>query len=132
MSQSAYDVEDTFTPKPGSVRFDSVWHAPGTLAAIVAAVAAAPEWRYERLRETAALCRDRLVEAGFDVVTAPGQAGLISFAVDGDAAETAARLYEAGVVVRDVPGMGWIRVSCGWWTSEEDIDRLLAGLAAGG
>jgi L-cysteine/cystine lyase len=128
MSQAAYDVEESFTPKPGAPRFDSIWYAPGTLAGLLAALDAAPEWRYDRTAAIAAYCRTRLVEAGYDVVTAPRQAGLISFTPGGDAAETAERLYEAGVVVRDVPGTGWLRVSCGWWTSEEDVDRLLAAL----
>ena len=125
MSQSAHDVEEGFTPKPGAPRFDSVWYAPGTLAGLLAALEAAPEWRFERAAEIAAQCRTRLIEAGYEVVTAPHQAGLISFAVGDDAAETAAQLYEAGVVVRDVPGTGWLRVSCGWWTSDEDVERLL-------
>jgi L-cysteine/cystine lyase len=128
MSQSAYDVEDTFTAKPGAARFDSVWFSPGILAGVLAAIASAPDWRYEGVRAMTAQCRDRLASAGFELVTAPDQAGLISFKVPGDAAETAARLYENGVVVRDVPGMGWLRASCGWWTSDEDIDRLVAGL----
>jgi selenocysteine lyase/cysteine desulfurase len=34
------------------------------------------------------------------------------------------------VIVRDLPGTGWVRASCGWWTNEDDIDRLIAGLAA--
>jgi L-cysteine/cystine lyase len=128
MSQSAYDVEATFTPKAGAQRFDSAWYAPGTLAGLVAALQAAPEWRHARGAELAAYCRQRLVEAGYEPVTAAGQAGLISFPVDGDAADAAARLYEAGVVARDLPGTGWLRVSCGWWTSEEDVERLLAAL----
>ena len=129
MSQTAYDVEDTFTPKPGAARFDSVWLAPGILAGLVAAIAVAPDWRFERVRELAALCRGRLVDAGFELVTAPDQAGLVTFVSRGDAAETAADLYESGIVVRDVPGTGWLRVSCGWWTSEEDLDRLVSALA---
>jgi L-cysteine/cystine lyase len=128
MSQAAFDVETSFTPKPGAPRFDSVWYAPGILAGLLVALEAAPEWRYERVAEIAASCRARLVEAGYEVVTAPEQAGLITFAAKSDAAETAARLYEAGVVIRDVPGTGWLRVSCGWWTSEEDVDRLLSAL----
>ena len=128
MSQAAYDVEEGFTPKPGAPRFDSVWYAPGTLAGLIAALGAAPEWRHERTAEIAGHCRTRLVEAGYEVVTAPEQAGLISFVVEGDPAEAAARLYEAGVVVRDVPGTSWLRVSCGWWTCEEDVERLLAAL----
>jgi len=128
MSQAAYDIEDSFTPKPGAPRFDSVWYAPGTLAGLLAALEAAPDWRYERVAESAAYCRRRLVDDGYEVVTAPNQAGLISFTAGGDAAETAARLYAAGVVVRDVPGTGWLRASCGWWTSEDDIERLLNAL----
>jgi L-cysteine/cystine lyase len=128
MSQSAYDIEDSFTPKPGALRFDSVWHAPGTLAGLLAALEAAPEWRYERIGELVAYCRRRLIEAGYEIVTAPDQAGLISFVARGDAVEEAAWLYEAGVVVRDVPDTGWLRVSCGWWTSEDDVERLLEAL----
>src|SRR3954453_1771046 len=128
MSQSAYNVEASFTPKVGAHRFDSIWYAPGILAGLIAALEAAPEWRYERAAEAAAHCRDRLLAAGYEPVTAPKQAGLISFPVEGDSVETSARLYAAGVVVRDVPGTGWLRVSCGWWTSEEDVERLLAAL----
>jgi selenocysteine lyase/cysteine desulfurase len=32
------------------------------------------------------------------------------------------------VIIRDLPGTGLLRASCGYWTSEEDIDRLLEGL----
>jgi L-cysteine/cystine lyase len=128
MSQSAYDIEESFTPKPGAARFDSVWFAPGILSGLLAALEAAPEWRFERAREAAASCRDRLVDAGYRVVTARDQAGLISFETEDEAAAAATRLYEAGVVVRDLPGTRWLRVSCGWWTSDEDLDRLLAAL----
>jgi L-cysteine/cystine lyase len=128
MSQATYEVEDSFTPKPGAARFDSVWYAPGTLAGLLAALESAPDWRHERTRELTAYCRRRLGEAGYELVTAPGQAGLISFDPGGDAAEAAARLFEAGVIVRDLPGTGWLRASCGWWTSEDDVERLLKGL----
>jgi len=128
MSQSAYDTENSFTPKPGAPRFDSVWYAPGTLAGLLGALEAAPEWRHERTREVASYCRRRLDEAGYEIVTARDQAGLITFSSGGEAAEAAARLFEAGVVVRDLPGTDWLRASCGWWTSEDDIERLLGGL----
>ena len=39
------------------------------------------------------------------------------------------RLHEAGVVVREVPETGWVRVSCGYWNTEEHLERLLAALA---
>ena len=128
MSQSAYDVEESFTPKPGAARFDSMWFAPGILSGLLAALEAVPEWRFERGREAAASCRDRLLEAGYAVVTAPEQAGLITFEPGGDAADAAVRLYDGGVIARDLPGTPWLRVSCGWWTSDEDVDRLLSAL----
>jgi len=31
--------------------------------------------------------------------------------------------------VREIPGRGIVRASCGWWTSDEDVERLAAGLA---
>ena len=62
-------------------------------------------------------------------MTAPGQANLVSFVTDGNAAEIAVRAFEQGVVIRDLPGTEeWLRVSCGWWTSDGDIDRLLGAL----
>jgi selenocysteine lyase/cysteine desulfurase len=40
------------------------------------------------------------------------------------------RLRAAGVHVRELPGRGLVRVSCGWWTSDEDLERLVAVLDA--
>jgi len=57
-----------------------------------------------------------------------GQATLVPFAAPGDAAEDSLRLYDAAVLVRDLPETGWLRASCGWWNSEEDIERLVAAL----
>jgi selenocysteine lyase/cysteine desulfurase len=128
LSQAGYEPGGEFTPRPGAVRFDPGWTPPPSLAGLSAALDLAPEWRFERAATAAARCRELLAER-FEVVTAPGQATLVSFRVDGDSAALVKRLYEQGVVVRDVPGLGWIRASCGWWTSDEDIDRLLAALA---
>jgi L-cysteine/cystine lyase len=127
LSQEQYEPDGEFTARPGTQRFDPGWTPPAILAGLAAALDSAPEWRYERAAETAARCRELLAER-FEVVTAPGQATLVTFAVDGDTAELVKRLYGAGVVVRDVPGQGWIRVSCGWWTSDEDLERLVAAL----
>jgi hypothetical protein len=64
----------------------------------------------------------------FELVAEGGESTLVSFVPTGDPAAEAARLYDAGVIVRDLPGTGWLRASCGWWTSGGDIDRLVAGL----
>jgi L-cysteine/cystine lyase len=131
MSQEGYEPGGDFSPRAGAVRFDPGWTPPPALAGLEAALELAPEWRFERAAEIANRCRELLAER-FDVVTAHGQGTLVSFRVDGDAGALVRGLYEQGVIVRDVPGTGWIRVSCGWWTSDDDLERLLAALAVSG
>jgi len=125
LSQQTYEPTGAFTPRAGAARYDSNWTPVPSLAGLAAALDAAPEWRFERAAETAARSRELL---GDRVVTAPGQATLVTFRADDDARELVKRLYDAGVVVRDIPGLGWIRVSCGWWTNDDDLERLLAAL----
>jgi selenocysteine lyase/cysteine desulfurase len=125
LSQQAYEPTGAFTPREGAARFDANWTPVPSLAGLSAALDLKPEGRFERALQMAARCRDLL---GDRVVTAPGQATLVTFRVEGDPAKVATRLYEAGVVVRSVPGEPWIRVSCGWWTSDEDLERLVRGL----
>ena len=127
LSQQGYEPTGAFTPRDGAARFDSNWTPVPSLAGLDVALDLAPEWRFERAGEVAARCREQLAER-FDVVTHAGQGTLVTFAVEGDTAELVRRLYDRGVVVRDIPGLGWIRVSCGWWTSDEDLERLLAAL----
>jgi L-cysteine/cystine lyase len=126
-SQEQYEETGAFTPKRGAARFDGGWIPNGSLAGLEAALATVPHWAAHHSAEISALCYTRLSER-FRVVTAPGQANLVSFVAEGDAAETAARLFEQGIVIRDMPGTGWLRVSCAWWTSEGDLDRLLAAV----
>jgi len=40
------------------------------------------------------------------------------------------RLAEAGVLVREIPKTGLVRVSCGWWTNADDLGRLASAIAA--
>ncbi len=127
-SQDAFETDGSFTAKAGAARFDTGWIAPAALAGLEAALSGLPEWRFERAAAMAALCRERIGER-FDLVTEPDQATLVSWRVDGDAAEANVRAWEQGVVIRDMPGLGWLRASCGYWTNEEDIDRLVAALA---
>ncbi len=128
-SQDSYDLlAPCFEPKAGAARFDGGTIPAAVLAGLDAALAGRPDWRYEHARAVAERCRARLAEAGFDVVTEPDQATLVSFAVEGDAAAAAKRCYERGVVVRDLPGTGWLRASCGYWTSDEDVERLVEAL----
>ena len=126
-AQKSLEPDGRFVPAEGAARFDSGWLATPSLAGLEAALAGAPEWRFERAAEMAALCRAALRER-FEIVGDGEQSTLVSFIPAGDAAAQAARLYDGGVIVRDLPGTGWLRASCGWWTSGEDVDRLLSAL----
>ena len=125
LSQQAYEPTGAFTAREGAARFDSNWTPVPTLAGLSAALDVKPEGRFERALEMTARCRELLGER---VVTAPGQATLVTFQVEGDSAEVVKQLYETGVVVRSVPGEPWIRASCGWWTSDDDLERLASAL----
>jgi L-cysteine/cystine lyase len=63
-------------------------------------------------------------------VTPPGHSTLVSFRPGGSAAELVAVLHERGVIVRELPGRDLVRASCGWWTSDDDLERLAEGVAA--
>jgi L-cysteine/cystine lyase len=126
-SQDEFEPDGTWTPKPGAARLDEGWLASGLLAGLEAALDFHPEWRFERAAEMAALCRRRLVER-VEVVTKPEQGTLVTWRTSGDPEEIAAAAYDRGVVIRDLPRTDLLRASCGYWTSEEDIDRLLDAL----
>jgi L-cysteine/cystine lyase len=128
-SQARYEPDGTFEPRPGSVRFDPGWIPLSFLDGLQAAVEHAPGWRFERAREMTDVCRSRLVEAGCDVVTEPGQSTLVSWRWEGDTMEVARKLGEEGVLIRDLPGTGLLRASCGYWTNDDDIDRLVTSLS---
>jgi L-cysteine/cystine lyase len=127
-AQSEHQPDGSYVPREGAERFDSGWIGTPSLAGLSAALDVAPDWRFERAAEMAARCRSMLDE-GFDVVTKPGQAGLVTFRPETDPTELMESLREQGVIVRELPGRNLIRVSCGYWTSDEDLERLLGGLA---
>jgi L-cysteine/cystine lyase len=129
LSQRSYEQDGSFEPRPGAARFDPNLTPHALTAGLRAAIAALPEWGYERAAETAERLRGLLGDAGQDVVVPHERATLVSWR--GPADETAgivARLAEAGVIVRDLPGRGLVRASVGWWTSDGDLERLLAAL----
>ena len=46
----------------------------------------------------------------------------------GEPSELVEALFSSGVHVREIPRTGLLRASCGWWTSDDDLDRLVAAL----
>ena len=123
-SQRSYEPAGRFEPAEGAARFDPGWIASATLAGLLAAISVRPEWAFERAREMAARCRE-LLAAHVELVH--GDATLVAFRTEDPTAVVAA-LADAGVVVRELPGTGLVRASCGWWTNEDDLQRLVAAL----
>jgi L-cysteine/cystine lyase len=117
-------------PWPDARRFECVWIPPPSVDGLLTSLTFATEvgeQRFERARAAAERCRERVAERA-EIVTEPGQATLVSFKPREPADQVVKRLEGRGVVVRDLPGLGWVRASCGFWTSGDDIDRLVDGL----
>jgi L-cysteine/cystine lyase len=127
-SQRAYGPDGSFEPHPGARRFDTGWWSNGTVRGMLAALALRPDWWAERAAEAATTCR-RLLAPLVELIEPGTRSTLVSFRVEGEPAAFVERLREARVDVREIPGRGIVRASCGWWTSEEDVERLAAGLA---
>ena len=127
MSQDSYEASGAFVPKEGAKRFDSGWIPVAALRGLAAALSTRPGWATERAAETAARCSE-LLSPRVEVVTPPGHSTLVSFRTNGDPAELVERLHERGVIVRELPGRNLVRASCGWWTNEDDLQRLAAAI----
>ena len=123
-SQSAHEPSGSFEPAAGAARFDPGWLSSAVLAGLLAALDVRPDWAYERAAAMAARCRELLAPL---VEIVPGDATLVAFSAE-DPPGLVARLTEEGVVVREIPKTGLVRVSCGWWTDENDLQRLVGAL----
>ena len=117
-------------PRTTAARHDASALSAETYAAALAAldVLGGAGWDavYERAAGLAAQLADALAERGREVA-ARDRTTLVSWK-DADPAATRARLAEAGVIIRDLPGTGLLRASVGAWNDESDLDRLLSAL----
>jgi L-cysteine/cystine lyase len=123
-SQKKHEPTGAFEPAEGAGRFDPGWVATSALAGLLAAIGLRPDWAFEQSTAQAARCRELL---GPHVELLPGDATLVAFRAE-DCAGVVSRLHDADVLVREIPGTGLVRVSCGWWTNEADLQRLLAAV----
>jgi L-cysteine/cystine lyase len=132
-SYASWDFEEGYTYKvrPGAARFDPGWIATATGAGLLESLAFAEEVgseRFEHAAEMAQCLRDLLETAGHEVVTEPNQSTLVTWKTGDDSKGVVERLETGGVIVRDLPGLGWVRASCGFWTSEDDLQLLVSAL----
>jgi len=128
-SQAGYEANGSFEPRPGAARFEPNWWPTSSLVGLLAAIEARPAWGFDHAAAVADRCRV-LLAARMDVVIPDPCSTLVAFRAPGDPAGLVESLHTAGVHVREIPGSGLIRVSCGWWTSDGDLDQLMAALPA--
>ena len=128
-SQAGYELDGSFERRPGAARFDPGWWPASSLAGLLAALDSRPAWAYDHAATVAERART-LLAGRVDVVgpAANERSTLVAFRAPGEPAELVEALYRQDVHVREIPGTGLIRLSCGWWTSDGDLDRLLAVL----
>jgi L-cysteine/cystine lyase len=126
-----FGEDHAYTPHENAARFDPGWIAAAAGLGLLESLAFADEAgeeRFEHAASMAAHLRHMLEAAGHDVVTEPEQATLVTWKAQEDPKAVVERLADAGVVVRDLPGLSWLRASCGFWTNHDDLERLLAVL----
>jgi L-cysteine/cystine lyase len=86
------------------------------------------DWVHDRAAGLAAWLADRLRERGLSVAPR-GRTTLVSWAA-ADADADVQRLGREGIVVRSIPAFGLVRASVGAWSSEEELERLVARAAS--
>ena len=126
-SQTAHEPSGSFEPAPGAARFDPGWLSSAVLAGLLAALDVRPDWAFERAAEQAARCRELLAPL-VDVVAGRCDARRLPGTTIRRRSSRGSR--QERVVVREIPKTGLVRVSCGWWTNEDDLTRLAAAVAA--
>ena len=127
--QRRYEPDGSFEPQEGARRFETTWLAHGPLRGMLTALELRPDWWLERARAMAERCR-ALLSPHVELVRPEQVSTLVAFRPEREPAEVVASLHERDVHVRELPGRGLVRVSCGWWTSDEDLERLAVGLRA--
>jgi len=129
-TQLSHEPDGSYEPRQTAERFQPNWLPLSSVVGFRAALSDLPPWRYEHAARQAERLRERLSER-FEVMMPVERATLVSFRPAGeDAVGVVERLAGQGVVVRELPGRNLVRASVGWWTSDDDLDRLMAGVAA--
>jgi L-cysteine/cystine lyase len=126
-AQLRHEPDGTYEPQSGARRLEPGWWSHGALRGMLAALELRPAWWFERAWAAAERCRV-LLSPRFEVLTPAARATLVAVRVEDDPVGLVERLYRADVHVREIPGRGIVRVSCGWWTSDDDLDRLADAL----
>jgi L-cysteine/cystine lyase len=129
-SYVSWEDPATLVPWPDARRFEEVFLPTASAAGLLASLEFADEAgddRFAHARSMADRCL-ALVGERAELVTEPEQATLVTWRVGGDPMALVRRLEERDVIIRTFPGLPYARASCGFWTSEQDLERLAAAL----
>ncbi len=117
-----------FEPAEGTKRLDhgfpTAMRSAWALAALDVFAQAGWEWVHDRAATLAAWLAEKLAERGCEVGPR-GRSTLVSWKAE-DAKAEVERLASEGFVVRSIPAFGLVRASVGAWSSEEELERLVA------
>jgi len=112
----------------GAARFDNGFAPSHRSAWSLAALDVLEGAGIGPLLERAATLADSLARRldAVGLAVAPrGRSTLVSWEAP-DPQDEAVRLLDAGLLVRDLPGTPYVRASVGGWTSEDELERLVA------
>jgi L-cysteine/cystine lyase len=117
-------------PRATAARHDAFAQSLETLAGAGAALELLGAFGWDAVHERAATLAESfagmLTDRGLTV--APRDRTTLVSWQDPDPPATRDRLAAAGIVLRDLPGTGLLRVSIGAWNDESDLTRLLEAL----
>jgi L-cysteine/cystine lyase len=137
LSYSSFDLARGGTLHPGARRFEATgYHRPSVIGLARSVgwltMYVGLAWAHERAARLAALAHGRLgAIPGVDMVTPPAHGGtLVTFRVAGwtaaaAAAELSARTF---AIIRDLPPINAVRISVGFWNTEDELERFAAGV----
>jgi L-cysteine/cystine lyase len=127
-SLAAADRALELEPAEGVARFDHGFPAGLRNAWAVASLEVFEEagwaWVHDRAAMLAAMLAERLAERGLEVGER-GRSTLVSWKA-GDPQAEVERLAAQRIFVRTIPAFGMLRASVGAWTSEEELEALVA------
>ena len=121
-----------FGLKDEAARFDAGFPASHQTAWALAAMDVLDGAGMERVLARGPELASRLAQdlAGRGLSVAPrGRSTLVSWET-GDPEEESKRLGDEGLILRNLPGTPYVRASVGAWSSEEELDRLVATSAS--
>ncbi|MEW8976998.1 MAG: aminotransferase class V-fold PLP-dependent enzyme [Symbiobacterium sp.] len=130
----AYDMYAGLLPKGNAQKFEQGTLQPATLAGHLAALRwltdeVGADWAYSRIRSLAAAARALLAEVpGVTVLTPAETAGLVSFQVEANADAVLKALTGQKILIRTVPHPRSLRLSTGFYNTEEELEQLAAAL----